>query len=184
MPDIQVMGVFPDRPAGERAVGNLRLAGFPQDAVALIMVRRDQSQEMANVADQHGEGAGGVAGSAAKGALIGGGIGLVLGVAALYIPGLKVLSTVILLALYVFSGIFVGALAGAFSSEDVSSEVINRYGMALREGQALIRVMAPDADTAKHAEELLGAGGATNINSYLEDQTKVTDVPGIADVSR
>ena len=184
MPDIQVMGVCPDRPAAERVVGNLRLAGFAQDAVALIVVRRDERAELAHVADQSGEGAGGVARSAAKSALIGAVIGLALGIVALFIPGLRVVSTVIMLALYAFSGAFVGALAGAFASEDVSGEVINRYGMALREGQAVIRVRAPDAETAKLAEEVLGDSGATNVNSYLEDETKITDLPGVTDVSR
>jgi hypothetical protein len=184
MPDIQVMGVCPDRPAAERVVGNLRLAGFDQDGVALIMVRRDESAELANVADQQGEGAREVARSAAKSALVGALLGLVLGAVTLNIPGLRVLSTVILLALFVFSGAFVGALAGAFASEDVSSEVIDRYGMALREGQAVIRVKAPDAEAAKRAEEVLSAFGAANVNSYLEDDTKVTDIPGVTDVSR
>ena len=184
MPDIQVMGVSPDRSAAERVVGNLRLSGFDQDDVALIMVRRDEVPELANVADQQGEGSSEVARSAAKSALVGALLGLVLGIVTLNIPGLRVLSTVILLALYAFSGAFVGALAGAFASEDVSSEVIDRYGMALREGQAIIRIRASDTEAAKRAEEVLSASGAANVNSYLEDDSKVTDIPGVTDVSR
>jgi hypothetical protein len=184
MPDIQVMGVAPNRPAGERMVGNLRLRGFPQDQVALIVVRRDEAEELEQVADQTGEGAGDVAKSATKLALIGALVGLVLGFVTLYIPGLQVISPVILIALFVGSGAFVGALAGAFAEEEIPGQIVNRYGMALREGQALIRVTAPDADTAKRAERLLAAAGASNINSYIEDDSSVTDLPGVVDVSR
>lgn len=183
MADYQVMGVCPDRPAAERVVGNLRLAGFPQEGVSLIMVRREEAGALDEIADQHGEGAGEVVRSAGKTALLGALIGLVLGVAVLFIPGLQVLSPVILVALFVGACAFVGALSGAFASEDVSDDVINRYGMALREGQAVIRVLAADADKAKHAEHMLTAAGATNVNSYQADETQVTDVPGVKEVS-
>jgi uncharacterized membrane protein len=135
------------------------------------------------VADQHGEGAGIVVSSVLKGAGIGAVIGLVLGIGTLFVPGLQVLSSGILVALFVGSGAFVGALSGAFASEDTSEEVINRYGMALREGQAVIRVLAPNADIAKDAENMLTAAGATNVNSYLQDDTKLTDAPGVEEVS-
>jgi uncharacterized membrane protein len=184
MADIQVMGVCPDRPAAERVVGNLRLAGFPSETVDLIVVRRDEAPEaLEQIDDQRGEGAGIVASSVLRGAGVGALIGLVLGVGTLFIPGLQVLSPVILVVLFVGSCAFVGALSGAFASEDTSEEVINRYGMALREGQAVIRVLAPNADTAKDAENMLSAAGATNVNSYLQDDTKITDTPGVEEVS-
>lgn len=183
MPDIRVLGVCPNRSAADRVVGNLRLAGFPQEEVAVMMVRRDQAPELGQVADQHGAEATIVVGSVIKGALIGAAIGLAGGFLTLLVPSLFVISRVILLALFTFSGAFVGALSGAFASEDVSNQVINRYGMALREGQAVVSITAPDAEAAKAAEELLTRAGATNVNSYLGDETRLTDQPGVRDVT-
>jgi hypothetical protein len=44
-------------------------------------------------------------------------------------------------------------------------------------------VTVPDRDVAKRAEELFTQGGAVNVNSYLADQSDVTDTPGIKDVT-
>lgn len=184
MPDIQVLGVASSRPSAEQIVGNLRLAGFTQDQVSLIMVTQEDPEALEQVDDQTGEGGAEVAGGVAKGAAAGGIVGLAAGLAAFAIPGIgPVIGGGALLALFGGSGAVVGSLTGAFSTENVSNQVIERYGMALREGQAVISVSAPDAETAKQAEEVLTNSGASNINSYMEDVTDVTDAPGVADVS-
>ena len=184
MPDIHVIGVVPDRPAARQVAGNLRLAGFPQEAISIIMVTPEGSEALEHVADQTGEEAPVVAGSTIKGAAIGAGIGLLGGAATLAIPDLKVLSPAIMLALFGGTGAFVGTLSGAFASEDTSNQMIERYGMALTEGHAVIAVTAPDGDTAKRAEEVLGASGASNVMSYLADESPLVDTPGLTDVTQ
>lgn len=185
MPDIQVVGVAANRPSAEQIVGNLRLAGFAQEQVSLIMVAQAEPEALEDVADQTGEGAGEVASGVAKGAAIGGTAGLMAGLAAFAIPGIgPVLGAGALLALFGGGGAVVGGLSGAFSTENVSNQVIERYGMALREGQAVIGVSAPDAEAAKRAEEVMTNAGASNINSYMEDVTSVTGAPGVTDVSQ
>lgn len=170
MPDIQIMGVVADRAAAEQVVGNARLAGFPQDDVSVVMVRREDAEQMDEAADQTGQGAADVAKSAATGAGIGGLIGAAAGAATLLIPGLgPIIGSGILVALFGGSGAFVGALSGAFASEDTKAEIVNRYGMALREGQAIVCVTARDTETAKAAEQMLNDAGASNVNSYLAD---------------
>jgi uncharacterized membrane protein len=116
--------------------------------------------------------------------VIGGGAGVLAGLATMAIPAVgPVIGSGILLALFGGSGAFVGALSGAFASEDVSSEVVERYGMALREGQAIICVTATDAEQARTAEEVLRTGGADNVNSYLEAESPLANEPGVKDVS-
>jgi uncharacterized membrane protein len=183
MPDIYVVGVVPNRPSADQVVGNLRLAGFPQDAISLIVVRNTESDELNHLDDQSGEEGQLVVSSVAKGATIGGITGLVAGAATMAIPGIgPIVGWGVLLALFGGSGAFVGALSGAFASETVSEQVIERYGMALREGQGVISVAAPDADMAKRAEEVLNAAGANNVNSYMEDVTQITESPAITEV--
>ncbi len=41
MADIQVMGVAANRAAAEQIVGNLRLAGFPQEDVSVLAVTQE-----------------------------------------------------------------------------------------------------------------------------------------------
>src|SRR5690349_18109695 len=101
MPDIQVIGVAANCPSAEQIVGNLRLAGFAQEQVSLIMVTQEQPEALEDVADQTGEGAGEVAGGVAKGAAVGGTAGVVAGLAAFAIPGIgPVIGAGALLALF------------------------------------------------------------------------------------
>lgn len=185
MPDIQVIGVVPDRDTADQVVGNVRLAGFEQNDVSVIMVEPQTAQQLDEYdADQTGEGAKDVAKSAAIGAGIGGATGAAAGLATMLIPGIgPILGSGILLGLFGGSGAFVGALSGAFASEKVSEQVVERYGMALREGQAIICVTAHDGEQAKAAEEILNRQGAANVNSYMEDVSPLTEQPGVTDVN-
>ncbi len=186
MAEIQVVGVASNRAVADQVIGNLRLEGFPQDAISLIIVRKEESEALEHDDDQTGQGAKDVLGGVARGAAIGATTGLIAGAATLLIPAIgPVVGWGILLALFGGSGAFVGALSGAFSEEGVSDEVINRYGMALREGQGIISVATENAEEAKQAEEVLTAGGATNVNSYMAGQSgRVEDIPGAQDITK
>ncbi len=185
MPAINVIGVVANQAFAEQVVANLRLAGFEQDAVSLIAVKNEAAEELEHLQDQTGEGAKEVVARAGKGAAIGVGVGLVGGLVTVSLPGIEpIIGTGILVALFAFSGAFVGALAGAFSTHKVSTEVIERYGMALREGQAVIEVTAPDEETALVARDILLESGAANVNSYLADETDLAKSPNFEDVTR
>lgn len=184
MPDVHVIGVVPNRPAAEQVVGNLRLAGFPQEAVSIIMVTKEDPAALENVDDQTGEGVEDVAKHAAVGAGIGGATGAAIGAATLLIPGVGPIVGAGAIASLLIGGTAVGGLMGAFTSQDESTQVIDRYGMALREGQALVTVKADTTDQARQVEQMLTDYGATNVNSYFEDITNVTDAQGVKDVSQ
>jgi hypothetical protein len=177
MPSIRVLGVVPSRPAAEQVVGNLRLAGFEQDDVSFIVVKPDQRQDFqAKTADQTGKGVRRVLPGIGRGAAI----GLVLGCATGYGLGLlEYFSTVlpqgVLIAACGLIGLIVGALSGSFSTETAPSQVIERYGMELRAGQAVVAVDTPDEDAAKMVEEILNTGGAVKVNSFLVQDTAAAD---------
>lgn len=177
MPSIRVLGVVRSRPAAEQVVGNLRLAGFGQDDVTFIVVKPEQRQDMqAKTADQTGKGSRRVLRGVGRGALV----GLALGCALGYGLGLlEYFSTVlpqgVLLAACGVIGMIVGALSGAFSTETQSTQVIERYGMELRVGQAVVAVDTPDEDAAKTVEEILNTGGAVKVNSFLLQDAAATD---------
>jgi hypothetical protein len=185
MPAIKVFGVVANRAVAEQAIGNLRIAGFEQDDISLIVVQKEAAEELEHLQDQTGEGAKEVAARAGKGAAIGVGVGLAGGLVTVSLPGIDpIIGTGILVALFGFSGAFVGALAGAFSTHKVSTEVIERYGMALREGQAIIEVTAPNEGIALVARDTLLESGATNVNSYMADETDLAESPSFEDITR
>lgn len=183
MPDIEVLGVVNERPVAEQVVGNLRLAGFPQERVSMIMVKPESAEALDDVDDQTGEGAAEMLKHVATGAGVGSAIGAGIGLATLAIPGVGPAVGIGALVSLFTGGAAVGGLTGAFTSETVSEEVIERYGMALREGQAIICVTTQDAAQAKQAEAMLTSSGATNVNSYLASESPLNDEPGLEEVT-
>jgi len=183
MPGINVIGVVPDEAMAGQLIGNLRLAGFEQQNISLIMVQHEEAVDETQTDDASAEGIQEVASNAAKGATIGGVAGVLTGLATLAIPAIgPVLGTGVLLAMFGGMGAGIGGILGLYSSEKVSDQVIERYGMALREGQAIVSVTVPDQAVAQQAEDIFRSAGATNINSYLEGDD-ITDKPGIEDVT-
>ena len=185
MPNIEVLGIAEDDALANQIVGNLRLEGVPQEDISVLVVNSevaaaDDEQQLQNADDQTGKGAAVVAKDAAIGGAVGGTAGVLAGLAAMAIPGIgPVLGSGILLALFGGAGTFVGALSGAFASENVASQVVEQYGMALKTGQSLVCVTAHDGDEAKRYEELLTGYGASEINSYMDEASDPGDVPGV-----
>jgi hypothetical protein len=184
MADINVIGVVPNDSVAHQLIANLRVAGFEQDKISLLMAQREQAVDQTQTDDVDAEGLRESLGNVATGAAVGSGAGVLAGLATLAIPGLgPVIGTGVLLAMFGGMGAGIGGLLGLYSSENEASQEFERYGMALREGQAIVSVTVPDRDVAKRAEELFTQGGAVNVNSYLADQSDVTDTPGIKDVT-
>lgn len=182
MPDTHVLGVVPDRATAEQVIANVRAAGFPQQDVSIIMAQREpEPDRLDQEADQTGEGAKDVAKHAAAGAGVGGALGIGVGLASMAIPGVGPVVGAGAIISLLTGGSVVGGLAGAFSSENETEQVIQRYGMALREGQAIVSVTAHDAETAKQAQELLRRYDVANINSYLGDLSDPAQTPGITE---
>jgi hypothetical protein len=180
MANIDVIGVVPNDSVAGQLVGNLRIGGIDQDQISVLVVTHEEENQLAQDDSKAGKGISSVATKAAIGAAIGLVIGVAAGFGILAMPGMgRIIGTGVFLALFGGMGAVIGALLGFYAGERESSQVIERYGMALREGQAVVTVTVPDADHAKHAEEMFRAAGAKNINSYLTDEGSVTNEAGI-----
>lgn len=175
MANIDVIGVVPNDSVAGQLVGNLRIAGIDQDQISVLMVTGEEKRELEQDDSKAGQSASNVAKKAAIGAVIGLVVGVAAGFGILAMPGMgRIIGTGVFLALFGGMGAVIGGLLGFYTGERESSQVIERYGMALREGQAVVTVTVPDADHAKHTEEVFRAAGAKNINSYLTDEGSVT----------
>lgn len=189
MPTIRVLGVVPNDSVAEQVIGNLRLAGFSQNDVSFLIIEPEQESKFDKAAaDQTGQGIKRTSRGIIRGIVIGVVLGMIAGFVLSLIPAIgNILPLWVLLALFVGVGFIIGAFAGSFSTEDNTGQVIERYGMELRAGEAIIAVDAPDADIAKTAEEILNNNGAGKVNSFLVTESDVGDVadklPGVTEVS-
>lgn len=136
-----ISAVFDDRSEAERAAAELRSAGVPDSALSVI-ARREGAEGDFGDADTTEVGEKG--GDMVKGAIGGGAVGALLGIAALAIPGVGPL-------------VAAGAIAG---SAIPGAAAIGAGAGALAGGLAgLLSDHGVDEDDAKYYEERIQGGG-------------------------
>jgi hypothetical protein len=133
-----VVGIFDNRTDAERAIEELRRAGFTDDHIGFAM--KGTEADLRQGESKDGEGALG-------GAVTGGAIGGVLGaVAAGLIPGVgPVIATGILAATVggAAAGAAAGGLIGALVGMGIPEEEARYYDEQFRQGRAIVTVTAP-----------------------------------------
>jgi uncharacterized membrane protein len=161
-----ISAVFDDRSEAESAIAQLRNAGVETGRLSII--GREEGET--TVSDGAGEIADSDAGSdAAKGALGGAGIGALLGVAALAIPGVGPLAAAGAIASSAIpgaaaigagAGALAGGLTGLLKDHGVSDEDASYYEGRINEGGIFISVDTSGGDiSADEARELLTRNG-------------------------
>ncbi len=159
MNDTIISAVFDSHSEAENAVRELRQAGVDDRALSII-ARRDSGDGDYGDADTHeakeeGEGL-------IKGALAGGGVGALLGIAALAIPGVGPLAAAGAIAASVVpeaaaigagAGALAGGLGGLLTKHGVSEEDATYYEGRINEGGVFVSVdtrsAGVDAETAR-----------------------------------
>lgn len=108
----------------------------------------------------------------AAGMMIGGGVGLVLGLSAIALPGFGAFLLAagpVAIALhgltFAAGGVGLGALVGAILDEGATEEHTERYAMALEAGQWMV-VVHGDAPAVQRAQLVLSQHGATRVDGY------------------
>lgn len=161
-----ISAVFDSRSQAETAVQELRSAGVDTDR--LSVVGRDEGRT--EVSDGSGDATDDDAGKdIAKGALGGAGLGAILGVAALAIPGVGPLAAAGAIASSAIPGAAaigagVGAVAGGLSGyltdHGVSEEDARYYESRINDGGVFVSVDASGGDiAAEQAREILARNG-------------------------
>lgn len=167
MKDHIVSAVFDSYPEAERAVRDLQAAGVRNDALSVIgrdegrTTARDGSGDIVDEAD---------AGDAAKGALGGAGIGAILGVAALAIPGVGPLAAAGAVAgsaipgaaaIGAGAGAVAGGVAGLLTDHGVSDKDAEYYEERINSGGIFVSVDTLDGGISPDAARdiLYDAGG-------------------------
>jgi hypothetical protein len=172
-----VTGILRDRQTAERAVDELRAAGFSEDRIGFLSPGTPEKKVERSIplTDTEKPGVGKAMGAAVGGA-IGAASGASLGAAAasLMIPGVGPVIAVGLIAATVLgtAGAITGAVAGEVLEETlgegVPHEDIYIYEEALRRGHSVVVAYADDSDFADRAEEIMERNGALELDDIRE----------------
>jgi uncharacterized protein (TIGR02271 family) len=153
-----VVGLFPNVSGAERAIRDLKDAGFTDRQIGVLMRDRDQERKLATeTGTKAGEAA---AAGALTGGALGGLVGLLAGIGALVIPGVgPIIAGGALASTLAGAGIgaAAGGLLGALAGLGIPEEEARYYERELQEGGILVTVEA-GARSAEARRILSGAG--------------------------
>jgi len=172
-----VTGVFRSREDAERAVGELRNIGIPEDKIGVLTKESEPErvEQGVPVSDTEEPGMGSAMGAAVGGAMgAAGGATLGLAVASLAIPGIGPVIAFGMVGAALLG--VVGAAAGSAVGDTVEEELgegiphedIYLYHDALRKGHSIVIAYAHDEDQADKVSEVMDNAGAEDLDALRE----------------
>jgi hypothetical protein len=160
-------------PQAERIVNELRAAGFAGDDISVLFPDKTGARDFAH--EQHTKAPEGAATGAGTLGLLGGGLGWLVGIGALAIPGVGpfIAAGPIMAAL---AGAAVGAAAGGLTGALVGLGIpeyeAKQYEGKILKGNMLISVHTEDGDEVDRAKEIFKREGAQDISYTGEAAVK------------
>ena len=179
--NIAVYGIYRTREMVERAVEELKGAGFRNADISVLFPESGGTKEFA--IEKETKAPEGAATGAGSGAVVGGALGWLAGIGLLAIPGVGpfIAAGPIMAALAgVGAGGLVGGLAGALIGMGIPEYEANRYEGRIKKGGILLSIHADDNDWTKKGKDILERTGAEDIGSKGESHADydVSDRPG------
>jgi Protein of unknown function (DUF3341) len=164
-----VFGIYRDRVGVERAVDDLKDAGFRNTDISVLFPEnvgtKDFAHEKATKAPE------GTATGAGTGAVIGGTLGWLAGIGALAIPGVGPLiaaGPIVAALTGVGVGGAIGGLTGALVGMGIPEYEAKRYEGRVKEGGILLSVHSDNSDWTEKAKDILELTGAEDVSSTGE----------------
>jgi len=175
-----VFGIYPTQAAVERAVEELRVAGFRGTDISVLFPENVGTKDFAH--EKGTKAPEGATTGASTGALAGGALGWLAGIGALAIPGLgPFIAAGPIMAALAGAGVggAVGGLTGALVGMGIPEYEAKRYEGRVTKGGILLSVHSDNSDWTKRAKEILERTGAEDIASAGETKgdTANTDRP-------
>src|SRR5512133_3845691 len=167
--NIAVYGIYRTRLMVERAVDQLKSAGFRNEDISVLFPEGGGTKEFA--VEKETKAPEGAATGAGTGAVVGGALGWLVGIGTLAIPGLGP---------FIAAGPIMGALAGAGAGGVVGGIIgalvglgipeyeAKRYEGMVKQGHVLLSVHCENSEWVKRAKNLLEETGAQDIGSAGE----------------
>jgi len=166
---ISVFGLFHDQNTLGRAAETLQTAGFPATDISVLMPRSQSEQPFAH--EHHTKAPEGATAGAVAGGVVVGGLGLLVGLGALAIPGLGPLlaaGPIIAALAGLGAGGAVGGIAGALVGMGIPEYEAKRYEGMIKAGRVLLSVHCDNSEWVNVAKDVLKRTGAEDISSSGE----------------
>ncbi len=164
--NISVYGIFSTRSSLERAIENLRTAGFRYEDVSVLLPENAGNKDL--VAAKSSKSPEGAAAGGATGGVVGGALGWLVGIGALAIPGLGpfVAAGPIMAALAgAGAGAALGGVTGGLIGMGMPEFEAKRYEGRVKSGGSLISVHCDNGEWADRAKTILTEAGGEDITS-------------------
>jgi hypothetical protein len=175
---IAVFGLYAGPVEAESAVDVFVQAGFPSDAISVLLPDRKGTKDFAH--EKHTKAPEGTTTGVAAGGAIGGTLGLLAGIGALAIPGIGPLlaaGPIVAALAGIGAGGAVGGLIGALVGMGIPEYEAKRYEGHLQRGGVLLSVHCDTADQIIRARGILTGTSAVDIASTSEAGVGAAAVP-------
>lgn len=173
---VSILGLFHDQDTLGRAVETLQTAGFAATDISALLPRSQSTAQFAH--EHHTKAPEGAAAGAAAGGVVGGGLGLLVGLGALAIPGLGPLiaaGPIVAALAGAGAGGAVGGIAGALIGMGIPEYEAKRYESFVKNGGMLLSVHCDDDAAAHRARGILDGFGASGIDKVTEEHDRKAD---------
>lgn len=164
-----VFGIFKTRHAAENAVDELVRSGFAPQDISVLLAEGDSTRDFAH--EKNTKAPEGTTTGAVAGGTIGGGLGLLVGLGALAVPGLGpfiAAGPIVATLAGIGAGGTVGGLLGALVGMGLPEYEAKRFEGRLKDGGVLLSVHCDTSEEIKRAKDDLKTLGAEDIASAGE----------------
>jgi ActD protein len=161
--------IYRDRASVENAVDALRTEDFRSTDISVLFPENEGTKDFA--VKKNTKAPEGTATGATSGAVLGGGLGWLVGIGALAIPGLGpfIAAGPIVAALAgAGAGGVLGGIAGALVGMGIPEYEAKRYEGRVKEGGILLSVHCDDSNWTKKAKDILERTGGQDVSSTGE----------------
>ena len=172
-----VAGVFDEQSDAQKALNELKEAGFTPDQVSVVAKDTRETQTMVEGSDMAGAETSGAATGALLGGLTGGIAGWLVGIGALAIPGIGPIVAAGALATTLGGaaiGAAAGGLIGALVGAGIPEEDARTYEAHVKEGRILITAQAATPQQAQAAHDAFERHGGSDVRAYDRRDPSIT----------
>ncbi len=166
---ISVFGIYKSRTAVEQAVDRLKLSGFRNSDISVLMPDRETTKDFAH--EKNTKAPEGATAGASTGAVLGGTLGWLVGAGALAIPGIgPFVAAGPIMAAIAGAGVggAVGGVSGALIGMGIPEFEAKRYEGTVKDGGILLSVHCDSTEWIQKAKDLLDTSGAKDVSSTNE----------------
>jgi hypothetical protein len=166
-----VFGIYPSQADAENAVNGLKLAGFRNTDISILVPENEGSKDLGM--EKNSKAPEGTAAGAGSGAVIGGIVGWLVGAGALVIPGLgPFVAAGPIMGLLSGLGVggALGGVTGALVGLGIPEYEAKRYEGRVRKGGILLSVHCDDSEWVKTAKTILDQTGAEDVSATTESK--------------